>query len=150
MKVSASIVIDSSPEKVWKLVTDFKNSAEMISAIDKIDVLEEPEKGLVGFKWKETRTMMGKQATEVMWVTDVEDGRSYRTRAESHGSVYLSGLSVSEENGKTRLTQTFEGQAQSFGAKLMNGLLGWMIKGSTRKAFEKDLADIKRVAEAKN
>lgn len=149
MKAEASIIINSSPEKVWSIITDFKNAATLISAIKKIEVLEEPHSGLVGFKWKETRKMWGKEATEVMWITDVREGKSYLTRAENHGFVYQSGLSISEENGTTHLTQFFEGQAVSYGAKLMNFLSGWMIKGSLKKTLEKDLEDIKRVAEKK-
>ena len=147
MKVSASISINSLQSKVWKLITDIKNSANLITAIEKVEILEQPKAGLVGLKWRETRKMFGKEATEVMWITDAVDGESYLTRAESHGAIYVSGLSLREENGKTILTQTFEGQAVSFGAKVMSALMGWMIKGSTRKAFEKDLQDIKAAAE---
>lgn len=87
MQVSTSIKISKPKENVWKAITDIENSAGMISSIISIDVLEKPEVGFLGFKWKETRKMFGKEATEIMWVTDSVENKYYSTRAESHGSV---------------------------------------------------------------
>ncbi|HIA92043.1 TPA: SRPBCC family protein [Candidatus Saccharibacteria bacterium] len=147
MRVEVSIDIDAPVDRVWGIITDIKNSAQHISAIEKIEVLKTPKSGLVDFKWKETRKLWGKEATEVMWITDVVDGESYRTRAESHGSIYQSGLSVSKHGDETQLTQFFEGEAVSLGAKVMNALTGWMLKGSLKKTIQKDLEDIKLAAE---
>ncbi|MGI9263993.1 MAG: SRPBCC family protein, partial [Gammaproteobacteria bacterium] len=69
MKVSTSIDIASPAENVWAVITDIENCVGRISSILDIEVLEKPETGFVGFKWKETRKMFGKEATEVMWVT---------------------------------------------------------------------------------
>ena len=85
MKINVDIVINGSNEKVWEVIADIEHSPEVISGIEQVEVLEKPADGLVGLKWKETRTMFGKTATEVMWITDVEEGTSYSTRAESHG-----------------------------------------------------------------
>ena len=147
MKVETSIEIAAKPAEVWAVITDFENSAKTIQAIEKIEVLDKPKSGLVGFKWRETRKMFGKEATEVMWITEVEDGASYTTRAESHGSVYISGLRVVAEGDQSRLTMSFEGLPQSFGAKVMSVLMGAMMKSSVVKAFRADLADIKAAVE---
>ena len=87
MEVSTSIEISKPKENAWKAITDIENSPGRISNIISIDVLVQPEDGFVGFKWKETRKMFGKEATEVMWVTDSVENDYYVTRAESHGSV---------------------------------------------------------------
>ncbi len=147
MKIKTEITINAPKEKIWKVVTDFENSVNNISAIEKIEVLERPESGLVGFKWRETRIMFGKSATEVMWITDAVENEYYNTRAESHGSVYISTIAIAEQNGQSVLSMGFDGQPQTFGARVMGAIFGFMFKNATRKAIHKDLEDIKAVVE---
>jgi len=148
MQLSVQIQIDGSREEIWKVITDIENCADRISGIEEVEILEKPEAGLVGLKWKETRTMFGKSATEVMWITDVVENESYDVRAESHGAVYSSKLSIVEEGGSLILRMDFGGEAQTFMAKLMSAIMGMFFKGATEKAMLKDLEDIKAAVEA--
>lgn len=148
MKISVNVNIDAPKEKVWKVITDFKNSVTNIEAITAVEILEEPKDSLIGFKWKETRNMFGKEASETMWITEAEENSYYQTRAENHGSVYISRLNVEENNGVTNLRMDFDGQPQSFGAKVMGAIFGLFFKGSMRKAVQRDLEDIKKVVES--
>lgn len=66
MELSTQININQPIEKVWKKITDIENSANFIEGITKVEVLEKPKDTLLGFKWKETRVMFGKEATEIM------------------------------------------------------------------------------------
>lgn len=147
MQCSSSIDISRPKEDVWKVITDIPNSAGMISGILSVDVLEKPDTGFVGFKWKETRKMFGKKATEIMWITDAVENEYYCTRAESHGSVYATRLSLSEKGGNTQLTMSFSGEAQTTGAKILSFCMSGFMKGSMEKEFLKDLTDIKRFVE---
>lgn len=148
MKTSVSTDIQAPASKVWGLVTDIEGSKDRITGIEAIEIQERPHDGLVGLKWKETRTMFGKAATEVMWVTACDEGRSYDVRAESHGAVYTTRIIVDETDSGSRLTWEFEGLPQTTGAKILWALTGWMVKGSMRKALQKDVDDIKAAAEA--
>ncbi|MDX1407878.1 MAG: SRPBCC family protein [Saprospiraceae bacterium] len=148
MQLSTSIDIHAPVEAVWNVVTNIEDAPNRIEAIESVEILERPEHGLVGLKWKEVRTLFGKQASEVMWVTDAEENRFYKTRAESHGAIYISTISVDEKNGVTTLTMSFDGTPVTFGAKVMSALMGWMMKGATQKALAKDLEDIKEVVES--
>ncbi len=149
MHVSVSTDISAPAADVWKVITDIENSGAIIGGIDEIKILE-PATGpsIVGLKWKETRTMFGKEATEVMWITEAEEPSFYKTRAESHGARYESQLAVEPTAGGSRLTMSFEGTPQTTGAKVMWALTGWMAKGAMRKALIRDLADIKAAVEA--
>jgi len=147
MKVSASIEIDSSKEKIWQIVTDYAHWQEFISAIQKVEILDNPTDGFNGLKWKETRTMFGKEAEETMWVTESEENSFYKTRAESHGSIYLSLVKIEDKGDSCILTQGFEGIPQSFIGKLMMGVMGGMMKKSTEKALYADLNDMKNYIE---
>jgi len=147
MQTQLSIDIKSTKEKVWQAITDIENSQSMISAILKIDILHKPEHGLVGLKWEESRDMFGKLAMETMWITEAIENDYYCTRAESHGSVYLTRLSLKPGSGSTILTMTFSAEARSIIAKVLSSLMGIFIRGSINKALRKDLDDIKSYLE---
>ncbi|MBD3419041.1 MAG: hypothetical protein GF398_02875 [Chitinivibrionales bacterium] len=147
MRISVSVTINASKEDVWNVITGIEQSAETISGIEKIEILEKPESGLVGLKWRETRTLFGKTATEVMWITDAAEPQYYQTRAESHGSVYQSKLSIAQQDNGVGLSMDFNGTPQTFGARLMYALMGFMFKGATEKALKRDLDDIKAAVE---
>ena len=147
MKCSVSIPIEGTKEDIWNVITDIEHSEANISAINKIEVLEHSESELNGFKWRETRTMFGKEATEVMWITESEKNHYYKTRAESHGMIYVSTFTIDTEKDHEILTMGFEGEAQSFMGKVMNTVFGRMMMSSTEKAIMKDLEDIKNVVE---
>lgn len=147
MKIRVHISIKGSRPDIWNIITNIENSPNVISGIEKIEVLEKPAKGIVGLKWRETRTMFGKTATEVMWITDAIVNNSYKTRAESHGAVYITTLSIADYQDGAMLTMEFEGIPQTFGAKFMWGAMGFMFKNATKKALMQDLVDIKAAIE---
>ena len=148
MKMEAEVSIKSPRAEVWKVITDIDHAAERISGIIELEVLERPAEGLVGLKWRETREMFGKTATEEMWITEAVENGFYKTRAESHGSVYTAILAVSDEADGTLLRMSFDAQPQTMGAKVLSFLLGFMFKGATRKAIQQDPEDIKAAVEA--
>ena len=143
MNLSASIEISKPLEEVWKVITDFKNCPNYITGIVNLEIIDQPDDTLVGFKWKETRVMFGKEATETMWITDYVENEYYQTRAESHGSIYISRLSIERIGQITKLTMSFSSEATTFFVKLISSFMGFMIKGSMIKVINKDLSDIK-------
>lgn len=148
MTVQAQVTIEASKQAVWAAISDIENAAQRISGIESVEILEKPSAGLVGLKWKEARTFLGKTATEVMWITDCVENEYYKTRAESHGSIYICKLSVTEADGHSTLTMTHECKAVSFMAKLMAGPMALLFNGTFRKMLTKDLNDIKSAVEA--
>lgn len=149
MKTSTSTDIAASPATVWSIISDIERSADTISGINKIEILERPKgSSLKGLKWKEWRTFAGREATEIMWITEARKDSHYVARAESHGAIYNSKMSITKAAGGCTLTMSFEGTPVTLGAKVMWALTGWMAKGAMRKAVAKDLADIKAAAEA--
>jgi len=92
---------------------------------------------------------MGKDAVEVMWVTEASEPQYYATRAESHGAIYISRLELEQIPAGTRLTMGFIGKPDTFGAKVMWALTGWMAKKALRKTIDQDLADIRTAVEKK-
>lgn len=147
MKMHAESKIAASPERVWEVVSDIEHADQFISGITDIEVLSRPEQGLQGLVWRETRLMFGKTASETMEVTQVEEGKAYHTKAASHGAEYHAVIRVLPEGEQTRLTMEFEALPQTWVAKIMTLLMGFMIKKATLQAFQQDLLDIKHYIE---
>jgi len=147
VKVSVDVAINGTKEAIWQVITDIEGAVERIEGIQKVEVLEKPDDSFVGFKWRETRIMFGKEATEVMWVTDAEENKGYQTRAESHGAIYISTFTIEEKEDHCVLTMGFESQVVSIGGRLMDKVFGKMMKGATEKDLRKDLEDIKAYIE---
>lgn len=148
MDVRVEVTIDAPRDRVWAAITDFENATKRIRAIETIEILERPSAGLVGLKWRETRTMFGKQATETMWITEAVEPQFYETRAESHGSIYRSRLALDERDGRTVLSMSLAAEPQGFFARIMAATVGRLFLGSTRKALQQDLEDIRRSVES--
>lgn len=150
MNMTSSLLVNKSMDQVWSAITNIKNAQNMISGILELKVLKESESGLVGLKWQETRKVFGKVETETMWITEVEKSEAaafYKTRAESHGCIYISTMKVQQQGDETLLSMEFYGEGVSFFAKLMDKLMGFMMKGSMEKLMSQDLEDIKAFVE---
>jgi carbon monoxide dehydrogenase subunit G len=148
MRVDVAVTIAAPRAEVWSMISGIEEAANTISGIDEIEVLERPERGILGLKWRETRTLYGRTATETMWITAVEEGSYYTTEARSHGAVYRTNVRVADAPGGTRLSMEFTAEPQTLAARLMSAALGFMIRKSVRKALLQDLEDVKAAADS--
>jgi carbon monoxide dehydrogenase subunit G len=133
---------------VWAVMTDLDGAPELISGIESVERLDGAEGFAVGTRWRETRTMLGRTATEDMEVTDMEPGRSYTVEAAGAGAHYRSVVGV-EPTGQesSRLWMTFEAQPVGLFAKVLAATVGKLFERSSRKALQADLDDIASAAE---
>jgi carbon monoxide dehydrogenase subunit G len=147
MKIQVQITINDTQQNIWKVITDIEGSVDNIKGIEKIEILEKDGNKFIGLKWRETRTMFGQTATEVMWITDAVENEYYRTRAESHGAIYKTEFLLTKNGESTDLIMSFDAELVTFKAKLMS-IMGFLFIGATRKALKEDLKDIKIAVEA--
>ena len=147
MNIEVEVTIDAPAETVWNVATDIERCVDVISGITAVEILDRPATGLVGLKWRETRTMFGKTATEDMWITESTEFSLYDVRAESHGMIYTTTISMAEADGKTTLKWDFGGEPQGTMAKVMAATMGRLFAGATRKMLRQDLLDIKAFVE---
>jgi hypothetical protein len=143
--VEASTVVAASPDRVFALYTDLEHAPGRCKAIKKLELLT-PGPMRKGTRFRETRVMFGKEASETMEVVEFEPGRSYTVAAASCGSRYLTTFAFRPEGAGTRVDVRFEATPVSFFAKLMSPLSGLMLR-ACKKAFLQDLYDMKQVAE---
>ena len=147
MLVEVQVSVKGSKAATWAAITDIENAADIISGIEKIEILEKPANGLLGLKWRETRMLFGKPATADKWITEAVENEFYKTRAESDGFIFLSTLSISESGGVATLISSHDSQPQSIGAKIMSIPMVLFFKGVAKKALLQDLNDIKSAVE---
>ncbi|MBL7981405.1 MAG: SRPBCC family protein [Flavobacteriales bacterium] len=148
MTVEASITINATKAAVWTATTDIARFAELLSGVEKIEVVERPANGLVGLKWKETRILFGKPATVEKWITEAKELDRYTTRAEQDGFVFITTNRISGSDGGVVLTGIHETRPQGFAARL-KALPMVLSKGIIKKAIMQDLNDIKVAVESK-
>ena len=142
MFVQGQIKISTSKEQIWKIVTDMENAAKIFKDVKSIEILEKPQSGLRGLKWKETRELMGKASTETMWIVDDAENKFYTAEAKNSGCLYHSSIILEEIEGGVVVKKTFRSTPQTIFAKLMTPLM-YMMKGTLRKCLLRDLEDLK-------
>src|SRR5262245_36891323 len=146
MLVEAQVTINGSKAASWAAITNIENAADIISGIERIEVVEKPANGLVGLKWRETRMLFGKPATVEKWITDAAEYEFYTTRAEDNGFVFVSTMRISERSGGMILTSAHETRPQGIVARVQS-LPMFLFKGVVKKALVQDLNDYKSTVE---
>ena len=139
--------VAAPPERVWGVITDLGRSVSVITAITAIERLDAGGPFDVGTRWRETRTMFGREATEVMEVAEIDPGTSYTVEADGRGAHYRSTMRVEALGEGSRLSMTFGAEPSGTASRLMAATVGKLFEGSTRKALQQDLADIAAAAE---
>ncbi len=147
MKIIDTITINSPVGEVFKVFTDLDNANKNISAITKIKVLEGPSKMAPGTKWRETRTMFGKEATEEMWVGELTKNKSYTIEADSRGAKYRTDYTFTEKDGKTDVAMVFDCAVDNPVANFFMNIMFLLMKSATKKQLRNDLVDLKTACE---
>ncbi len=140
--------IEAPSSVVWHVITDLDRTAEVLSGVVWIERVDEGHGFEVGTRWRETRTMFGREATEEMEVIAVAPGSSYTVVSESGKTRYTSVLTVEPvSDTRTRLSMSFGAHPSGPVATVLGATIGRLFRGATRRVLEQDLADIARVAE---
>lgn len=63
MKILSQVIINAGLSDVWKVISNIQIAHEIIAGIDKIEVTHQPETGIIGLRWMETRMYFGKPAS---------------------------------------------------------------------------------------
>lgn len=144
---SVTRTVEAPVETVWSLATDLDRWSAAISGIERVEVLE-GEGFAVGTRWRETRRMMGREATEEMWVTEVRPGRSYTTEADGPGVRYVTTFAFEPVGPeRTEVTFTFGARPTGTVAKVFLAVAGGLALRSLHKAIRGDLDDLAAAAE---
>lgn len=147
MKITESVTIQAPIETVFDVFTDLELVQHRIKGIKQIEILNGPAQMTVGTKWRETREFYGKEATEEMWVSELNKNTSYVVEADSRGTKYTSIYTFETKQEGVLVTLEFIGKPHTLGAKLMS-VIGVLFNGTFAKALRQDLQDLKLAAES--
>ncbi len=134
--------IKAPVEVVFKTVSDINQFSKAIPHIVKVEFLSDTKSGL-GTRFRETRLMKGKEATTELEVKEFVENDRIRMVADSHGTVWDSMFVVKPDNGQTLLTMTMEAKTDKLIPKIINFMIGGMVK----KAVEHDMDAVKAFCE---
>lgn len=132
-------------EVVFEAIANVAEAADRVESIRRIELLTEGPIG-VGTRWRETRRMFGKDATEEMEITAYEPPTDLTVRANSHGTDYVTVFRFEAADGGTRLTEEFT--ATMAEPNLFQRVM-WLVFGSvgarmTKKMMVTELDDVDR------
>ncbi len=129
---------------VFRTLSDIEQFSQAIPHIVRVEILSDQKVGL-GTRFRETRLMNGREATTVLEVTEYVENDRIRLVADAGGTIWDSVFVVhSAGDDQTELTLTMVGNAYTFFAKIMNFMIGPMLK----KALAGDMDAVKTHCEA--
>ena len=142
-----SEAIDAPPDRVFAVATDLDAAAQWMPNFVGIEKLTAGPIA-VGSRWRETRRMFGREATEHFEVTALVPNQSME--------LHIDGSKGTSGKGEYRFGYTFEPSAEgtlvtlsgevSGMGKFME-LVGRVFVGPMKKAIAKDLAAMRRYIE---
>ncbi|MDF1666035.1 MAG: SRPBCC family protein [Planctomycetota bacterium] len=130
---------------VFQTVADIREFSKVIPHIVDVKFLTEQQSG-VGTRFVETRRMNGKDECTELEVTEFVENDKIRLVADSHGTIWDTTFTVTEQNGQTTLVMVMAAKAHKLLSKLMNPL----IKGMVTKAVVSDMDEVKAFCENQN
>jgi carbon monoxide dehydrogenase subunit G len=146
--ITCSVSINATPQAVFAACTDFANAPERVKGIVRVEMLTDGPVGL-GTKFKETRIMFKREATETMEVTAYEPPHRVQLSANSCGAEFHSEFKITPEGNGSRVDVTMTTKPLSLFAKLMSPL-SFLMVGTMKKCLQDDLEDIKSYLEKQN
>ena len=138
--------IDAPPEITFAVAADVARWPESIGSIELVEMLTDGPVG-VGTRFRETRTMFGRQTAEVMTFTAFDPPQGFTLEALSHGARIVSVHRFIPDIAGTLVELTIRTKAQSLLARLY-APLGWVIFCALKQPLEADLDDLRQAAEA--
>ncbi|AKJ02530.1 polyketide cyclase/dehydrase/lipid transport protein [Archangium gephyra] len=131
--------IAASPDRVFGVLKDLEAARKWMPNLVGIEKLS-PGRFGVGTKWRETRRMFGRDASELFEVTGLEPNKSLElyvdgTQGSSKRGHYRFRYQLEPVGGKTALTMV----AEIGGMGFLLELFGRLMLGSFKKAITSDL-----------
>ena len=147
MSQCASVTINASPEEVWDVLVDLRNADKFINGVTKVEVLTDGDirEGTV---WKETRKIMGQEATEEMTIKSLDKPKSMSVSAFSCGTAYTSGFSLKKVEQETELSFHHSGEPKTWFAWFFSWI-GFLFAGQLNAMMQEDLECIRKEVEAR-
>lgn len=144
-QISIGKHVNANRDEVFRVLADLHNAPENIQGIEELEILTDGPIG-VGTRFRETRTMFGKLASEELVITAFDPPQSYVVECDSGGAHYRTEFLLIPDIAGTHLRVVCDATPQTLLARLLLPLVK-LTGDITSKCIESVLDDIKRVAE---
>ena len=134
--------IDAPADVVFRVVAHVEQFSQAVPGILRVEFLSEVKSG-VGARFRETRMMMGREASTELEVTEYVENERVRIVSEAGGALWDTVFSVAADGGGTELKMVMDARPQTLSAR-MTVLL---IIGTVQKAVEEDMDAVKSFCE---
>lgn len=142
MQITVECFVEAPPDAAFSTAIDISNWPRFISGVQSVVELQTPGPLAARTRFRETRSMFGQQAIEVMTLAQVEPPRRFLFTAFDHGTAYRAEHLFTPEAAGTRTKLIFEGRPATVLARLF-APLDWLFVGTLQRRLEGDLADLK-------
>lgn len=142
-RVTVTKTINAPLEFVFHTVAEIENFSKAIPHIVNVEFLSENKTG-IGAKFRETRIMMGKEASTVLEVTEYSENERIRLVSDESGTIWDSLFTVRMTvDGATELTLVMEAKPYKTMARILNPFTAFMV----RKGVVSDMDAVKQYCE---
>ena len=134
--------IDAPVDFVFNTVAEIDNFSKAIPHIADVEFLSDVKRG-VGSRFRETRLMMGREASTVLEVTEYVENERVRLVSDEGGTVWDSVFSVRPADGGTELTLAMDAAPYTFKSRMLVPIMKLVI----RMGLVKDMDAVKQYCE---
>ena len=134
--------IDAPVDVVFRTVAHVEQFSQAVPHIVRVEFLSEVKSG-VGARFRETRMMMGREASTELEVTEYVENERVRIASEAGGALWDTVFTVAPDGAGTELKMVMDARPQTLSARTALPL----IIGTVRKAVEQDMDAIKSFCE---
>lgn len=145
IEIISQDIIQAPVERVYNVMHDVDAIKTAIPYIDKVEFLTEHHKG-VGTKYLETRTVMGRQTTSTVELTDAKPNAYVKCVSNEGGAIWDSVFGMTADGKATHFTIAMTARPNPNLEKMITP----EIKAIIQRAVDADLAALKDYLEAKS
>lgn len=135
--------IDAPADFVFRTVAEIENYSKAIPHIVDVEFLSDVKSG-VGSRFRETRLMMGREASTVLEVTEYVENERVRLVSDEGGTVWDSIFTVRPVDGRTELTLVMDAAPYTFKSRILVPIMKLVI----RMGLVKDMDAVKEYCES--
>ena len=134
--------IDASADAVFRTVAHIEQFSQAVPHILRVEFLSEVKSG-VGARFRETRMMMGHEASTELEVTEYVENERVRIASEAGGAHWDTVFTVAPDGEGTELKMVMDATPLTKSARMTLPL----VIGAVRKAVEQDMDSVKAFCE---
>ena len=134
--------IDAPADAVFRNVAHIEQFSRAVPHILRVEFLTEVKSG-VGARFRETRMMMGREASTELEVTEYVENERVRIASEAGGTLWDTVFTVAPDGEGTELKMVMDAKPLTVGARMTLPL----VIGAVRKAVEQDMDSVKAFCE---